>query len=175
MMAGLALDQWSDIAQCVIAIAAVLALGGAIVQIRSASRNARRVRAYEYADRFNRPEMRRRAGEWREYLEAHTYDDFKKLSWVERNELLLLANVIEEIAAMYHRRVVDRDVAAEAVGVYVEALWEVSQTFIVAARADKGPKIFCDWEAMVADTPARKLKADKKIARRRLWRKLLRG
>jgi hypothetical protein len=175
MPAGLALDQWSDVAQCVIAVAAVLALIGAVVQIRSANRNARRVRAYEYADRFNRPEMRRSAGEWREYLEAHTYDDFKNLRWVERNERLLLANVIEEVAAMYHRRVVDRDVAAEAVGVYVEGLWEVSKTFIAEARSDKGPNIFCDWEAMVADTPARKLKADRRIARRRLWRKLLHG
>ncbi len=175
MPVALTLTQWSDIAQSVIAGAAIAALFGTIALVSITHRNARRARTYEYADRFNTAEMRKRAGEWREYLEANSYEDFKGRKWVERNDILLLANVIEEVAAMYNRGRLDRNVAAEAVGVYIEGLWEASKPFVIAARADKRADLFWDWEAMAADTPGRKLKVDSKVQRRRAWRRLLRA
>ena len=175
MSPALSLIEWSYVAQCVIAVAALVALAVAGGQIWVTRATAKRVRVYEYADKFNQPEMRRRAGEWREYVEANTYEDFAALKWVERNDRLLLANVIEEVAAMYNRGMLDRSVAAEAVGFYVEGLWEASKKFVAEMRAAKGPRLFADWEHMVEDTPGRKLKADASVARRRTWRKLLRG
>jgi hypothetical protein len=170
----LTLHQWADIAQYAIAIAAYLALLGALTQILLSRADARRTRAYEYSDRFNKPSMRRRAARYREYFEdkPHSYKDFKKEKRVKRNELMLLPNVIEEVAALYHRKLIDRDVAAETLGPYVENLWEASLPFVSALRAER-PGTFCDWEEMQRDTPGRRLKANEKIARRRLRRKLL--
>jgi hypothetical protein len=177
MHVGLTLDQWGDIAQIAIAISAALALIVAAIELWRSRANARRVRAYEYSDRFNQPEMRRRAGEYREYFEdqKRTYDDFVALKRTERNELTLLPNLIEEVAALYVRKLIDRYVAAETLGPYVEELWEVSKVFAMRVRADQGPACFVDWESMVEDTPGRRAKANAKMARRRAWRKLVRG
>jgi hypothetical protein len=58
-------DQWADIAQFVIAGAAAVAVIVATVELWRSRTNARRVRAYQYSDRFNQLEMRRMAGEYR--------------------------------------------------------------------------------------------------------------
>jgi len=175
MPAGLTLVQWSYVAQVVIAVSAALALVGAAAQLLNSRANARRVRAYEYADRFNNPEWTTRASRYRDYWGKHDYQHFKKLKRVQANELLILPNVIEEIAALYHRKLIDRDVAAEVLGLYVEELWTTSLPFVSALRAEHGPDLFSDWEHMQRDTPVRKLKAKKKMDCRRAWHRLLRG
>jgi hypothetical protein len=67
MVAVLSLDGWGNIAQFVIATAGVLALAGAFAQLRLSRANARRVRVYEYADRFTDTKMLRASGEYVEY------------------------------------------------------------------------------------------------------------
>jgi hypothetical protein len=174
METALRLAQWGDIAQFVIAIVGAIALIGAIWQIVLNRANARRVRVYEYADRFNRPGLRRRSSRYRNYVEKHTYSDFKRLTRTLQNELLILPNLLEEVAALYHRGLLDRDVAAEMLGVYVENLWASSKPFMSEMRAELGANAFCDWEEMQTETPGRKLTADRKRARRRALRKLFR-
>jgi hypothetical protein len=177
MSVGLALGQWGDIAQFVIAITAGLALVVAGVELWRSRTNARRVRAYQYSDRLNQLEMRRMAGEYRKFFEdeKHTFEDFMALDRVRRNELLMLPNLIEEIAALYHRKLIDRNVAAEVVGVYVEQLWTASKAFIIELRSAYGSSAFDEWERMAQDTAGRKLKVDRKITRRRAIRMLVRG
>jgi hypothetical protein len=177
MVVGLTLDGWADIAQIVIAVSAALAVFVAVIELWRSRANARRVRAYEYSDRFNQPDMRRRAGEYREYFgdAKSTYDDYMLLKRTERNELMLLPNLIEEVAALYVRKLIDRYVAAETLGPYIEELWEVTKAFAMRVRADQVPECFIDWESMVEDTPGRRAKANAKMARRRAWRKLVRG
>lgn len=174
-MNGLSLEQWGNIAQFVIAIAGALAIVGAWLQIRSNRANARRVRVYEYADRLNRPNLVRRMARYSDFLEKHDYAHYKTLSRVRRAELLILPNLFEEIAALYHRGLLDRDVASEALGFWIELMWDESYGFISEMRAERGPRVYCDWEAMRADTPARKSKADRKITRKHARRRLLRG
>jgi hypothetical protein len=59
IVSTLSLDGWGDIAQFVIAIGGVSALAGAFGQLRLSRANARRGRVYEYADRFNDPDLLR--------------------------------------------------------------------------------------------------------------------
>jgi hypothetical protein len=89
--------------------------------------------------------------------------------------LLILANLFAEIAALYARRLLDRDVAAEVLGIYLERTWEGSHGFIRELREEKDSTLFCDWEDMQRDTPRRRLRANRRIARQRKWRILIRG
>ena len=177
MPTGLALHQWADIAQFVIALAAGLALIVAAIELWRRALNARRDRAYQYSDRFNQLDVRRMAAEYRKYFEdeKHTYEDFMGLDRVRRNELLMLPNLIEEVAALYQRKLIDRDVSAEVLGVYVEELWAPSREFVMEARVKRRRDAFEEWERMAEDTPVRKANVDRRMARRRAWRKLLRG
>jgi len=176
MVSALSLDGWGNIAQFVIAIAAAMALGFAAVEVRISRANTRRARVYDYADRFNQPEILRAGAHYRDYWESHSYADFDALGHAERLELLMLPNLIEEVAFLYNRRLLDRNVAAELLGIYVERLWRASIPLVSDLRREEGRQtIFSEWEEMQHDTPGRKMKAIRRAERHRARRKLLRG
>jgi hypothetical protein len=168
LLSTLSLSGWEDIAQFVIAIAACIALLGAFAQLRLARANARRGRVYEYADRFNEVRTLRASAAYRIYWEQNTYADYDALKLPEQLECMRLPNLIEEVAFLYNRNLLDRNVAAELLGVYVERLWEASAPLIDAARdAEKRSSVFSEWEEMQRDTPARKERAQRRRARRK--------
>jgi hypothetical protein len=170
-MAALSIDAWGDIAQLAIAVTGVLAIFGAAVQIKVARSNARRARAYEYADRFNRPEMISLTARYTDYWKSHSFTDFEALSRQSKSKLLVLPNVIEEAAAAYERKLIDRDVAAQMLGVLVEVMWKCSHALVAGARADRHDDwIYAEWEAMQKDTFKRRMRARKKTRRRRALR-----
>jgi hypothetical protein len=172
----LSLDAWGDIAQFVIAIAGVLALLGAAAQVRLSRVNARRARVYEYADRFNQRQMLRSSAAYMDAWENDFYESFKALDRADRLEWMMLPNLIEEVAFLYNRKLLDRNVAAEILGIYVERLWTVSIPLVSELRREKNrPSLFSEWEEMQRDTPARQMKAIRKAERRRARRRLLRG
>jgi hypothetical protein len=153
----LSLDGWGDIAQFVIAGSGFVALIGAGAQLSLSRANARRSRVYEYADRFNTPEMLRRTADYREYWDTHNFEHFMSLDLAEQLERLLLPNLVEEVALLYNRKLLDREVASELLGVYVERLWEVSRPLVDSVRlAEKRPTIYSEWEQMQRDTPTRR-------------------
>jgi hypothetical protein len=137
--ATLSLDGWGDIAQFVIAIAALLALLGAVAQVKAVRSTARRARAYEYSDRFNRPETILMSARYTEFWEHNSYEDFAALPREDRSEWLVLPNLIEEAAAMYNRNLVDRDVTAEVLGPLAEAMWTRSIPLVVGSRKSRKP------------------------------------
>lgn len=174
--AALALYAWADVAQFVIAIAGGLALLGAAAQVRLSRANARRARVYEYADRFNEREMLRLSALYIDAWKNSSYEEFKALDRADRSESLMLPNLIEEVAFLYNRKLLDRDVAAEILGIYVERLWSVSIPLVTELRREKNnPSVYAEWEEMQRDTPTRQLKAVRKAERRRAWRRLRRG
>jgi hypothetical protein len=64
-----------------------------------------------------------------------------------------LPNIIEEIAYLYNHGALDRNVAAELLGVYVERLWKTSESLVKEIRvAEQRPRVFIEWEQMQADT-----------------------
>jgi hypothetical protein len=168
MVAALSLDGWGSIAQLVIAVSGLVALVGAGAQLRLSRANALRSRVYEYADRFNTQEMLQRSTRYKAYWEKHSYTDFKSLDDAQQLDWLMLPNLIEEIAFLYNRKLLDRDVAAELLGVYVERLWEASQPLIGDIRQAEGrPTIFREWGQMQEDTPGRRRRAIRRDERRR--------
>ncbi len=176
LILALSLTGWADIAQLVIAIAGGLALGFAAVQVGISRTHARRARVYDYADRFNQPEILKAGAVYRDYWESHSHKDFKALDRAARLELLMLPNLIEEVAFLYNRKLLDRNVAAELLGVYVERLWVVSHPLVFDERRERNhPGLYSEWEEMQRDTPSRQLAGIRRAKRRRARRMLLRG
>jgi hypothetical protein len=175
MQIALALHDWGEIGELVLAGTAIVALVFAWLELRSSRVAARRERVYAYQEQVNQRAFREESVSYREYWEAHTFEDYKKLTRLQRNEMLMIPNLMEEIAALYNRKLLDRDVAAETLGIYVERLWTASMSFVHGLRANNGPPLYGEWEEMQRDTPGRKLRVDRKLARRRAWRKLRRG
>lgn len=170
MRMGLALHQWSDIAQFAIAIAAAMALGGALLQILVARATARRDRVYSYFDRFNQSELRRHSSLYRNYWETQSYKQFRKLGRVDQNQMLVIPNLIEEVATLYNRNLLDKDLAAEVLGVYIVGLWGAGTALVYGLRTEFEDDSFCEWERMKDDTPERQRRALRKTTRRQTIR-----
>ncbi len=174
MVAVLSLNGWGDISQLVIAVSGLVALLGAAAQLRLSRANALRNRVYEYADRFNTPEILQLSAQYKKYWKENSYAEFAALDDAQQLDWMLLPNLVEEIAFLYNRRLLDRNVAAELLGVYVERLWQASQPLIGDVRQTEGrTTIFREWEQMQADTPARRRRAIAQDERHRGWRRLL--
>jgi hypothetical protein len=173
---ALSLDAWGDIAQLVLAITGGLALGGALVQLGITRSQARQARVYTYSDRFNQLEIIRLCARYTDFWETHSYEEYRALPRPERAEWLVLPNFLEEVAALYNRKLLDRDVAADVLGMYVEDLWTVSLPLVTGERIKRNdPTIFSEWEEMQRDTPSRQMGTNRRNERRRARRKLLRG
>lgn len=153
MPVALSLAGWADIAQYVIAISAVVALAGAAAQLRISHHQARRERVFAYADLLNTLDNLRATAEHQERWSQWTATELNALTEGEQAEQMRLPNMVEEIACLYNRRVLDRDLAAELLGIYVEKLWKASERLIRELRdAEQRPRIFVEWEAMQAET-----------------------
>ena len=156
---GLSLAQWGNIAQIALAAAAIGALWFAWREIRAARDAACRQRVYDYADTFNSLDILKASARHRERWPNWTVGAFRSLPKVERSEWLRLPNLIEEVAHLYNQNALDRDIAAELLGLYAEKLWESSQKMITELRAaDQNPQLYLDWERMQIDTLARRVK-----------------
>lgn len=173
--ASVRLKDAADVAQIVLAGAAVLALIGAAIQIRVQRSIAKRQLAYEYLGRFSSRDVLELSSEFRVFWKAKTYTDFDVLGPEERSQMLVVPNLIEELGSLYNRRRLDRDVVALALGVLVELLWEEGQALIRGGKADRGEWVYCEWAEMQADTRLRRDRAHDKIRRRRAWKTLLFG
>jgi hypothetical protein len=176
MVAVLSLDGWGDIAQFVIAVGGVGALIGVYLQLRFGHATSRRARVYDYADCFNKREMLRASAEYVGYWESHTFADFDAMSLADQLEHLMMANLIEEVAFLYNRNLLDRNVAADILGFYVERLWNASSSLVNEVRTKEGrATFFSEWEEMQADTPGRSERNLRERHRRLAWRKYLRS
>jgi hypothetical protein len=153
MPVALSLAGWADIAQYVIAISAVVALAGAAAQLRISHHQARRERVFAYADLLNTLDNLRATAEHQERWSQWTATELNALTEGKQAEQMRLPNMVEEIACLYNRRVLDRDLAAELLGIYVEKLWKASERLIRELRdVEHRPRIFVEWEAMQAET-----------------------
>jgi hypothetical protein len=175
-LASLSLAALGNIAQIVIAGASVSALFGAVTQIAVTRANARRARAYDYADRFNQPEIISLTARYTDYWDKHSFEDFSALSRQTRSKLLVIPNLIEEVAAAYNRNLIDRNVAAQMLGLLAEAMWERSRPLVEGTRKERDKWIYAEWEEMQKDTLQRRMaarrKTERRIARRRLLRRV---
>jgi hypothetical protein len=168
---GLSLVAAGNIALVVAAGAAIVGLAYAAIEVRISRASSRLTRLYAYADRFNRPETLAASASYRDYWERHSVDDYLALPRTERLELMMMPNLVEEVAFLYNRRLLDRNVAAELLGIYVETLWDASQAAVIKLRIYRNnPALFSEWEEMRADTPRRTLRGIRAAERRRTRR-----
>jgi hypothetical protein len=174
---GLSLHGAADIAQIVIASAAVGAFAFAAWEVRISRTNARRSRVYDYSDRFNQLEILRACADFTEFWKKDgAWSEYQRLETIQKQERRMLPNLIEEVAFIYNRRLLDRDVAAELLGIYVERLWAVAQPLALGLRQERNrPDVYSEWEEMQRDTQERQLRGVRRAERRRAWRKLLKG
>jgi hypothetical protein len=176
VIATISLSGIGDIAQVAIAAAAVFGLGGVVIQVWIGRRHLHQERVFEYSRRFNEPSFIKLTARHTDFWQAHTYAQWKTLDREDRAEWLIVANFIEEIATLYNRGLVNRSVAAQVFGSYVENLWNHSLPLIQGARSDRSDDwIFAEWEEMKNVVPTRQLKTQRKITRQRTQRKFFRG
>ncbi|HUB36143.1 MAG TPA: hypothetical protein VL972_04910 [Solirubrobacteraceae bacterium] len=176
LLLALSLSAWGDIGLLVTAGAALVALVYAAIEVRISRTHARLKRVYDYADRFNRPKTLAAGAKYRDYWENHSAEDWENLPRAKRLELMMLPNLIEEVAFLYNRRLLDRAVAAELLGVYVEDLWSASSRQIQELRMRRNrPGLFSEWEEMQSDAPRRQLAGARASKRRRARSLLARG
>jgi hypothetical protein len=170
---GLSLDAAADIAQIGIAATAIAALIFAAAQLAHSRTLARRDRAYQYADLLKEPEMIRAVGAYQTFWFEHTFAQFRELERTERLLLNMVPNVIEGAAWLYNRELLDRDVAAELIGAFVESLWVTSEKGIFERRDHwKNPRLFAEWEEMKDDTPTCRSNANKRLEIKRYGERL---
>jgi hypothetical protein len=149
----LSMAQWADIAQYALAGAALIAICVAYFEIRVSRAAASRQRVYDYADTFNQLEFLRAAVELKETWSTWKLDVLLALPPVQQSEGMRLPNLIEEVAHLYNTEALDRDVAAELLGVYVEKLWQACEGIIREYRVhEDNSRLFVDWEKMQNDT-----------------------
>jgi hypothetical protein len=126
-------------------------------------------------DRWSSKDIRKLLADFRAFWKGNDWAAFEALTAHKRADLLVLPNLIEEVASLYNRKRIDRDVVALALGVAIEVLWEQSQVFVKGGRADRGEWTYNEWQEMQTDTRIRRERAHRKIRRRRTWKNLTRG
>jgi hypothetical protein len=153
----LSLGGWAAVAQYVFTLTTIGALGTAAWQLRQNAANAARDRTHVYVDRVT---SRESLDEWHDlkaYWRFSGYTDFRRLPGRQQVEMLRLPNLLDEVGSVYNKGGLDRDLASELLGVYVEVLWESGKQFILDMRSiDQRNKVFDEWGRMQADTQARR-------------------
>jgi hypothetical protein len=171
---GLHLSGAGAIAQMVVAVVAFFALVVAWRQVWLARATARRERAFQYSERFSEERTILRIERYKRYWERTSYEAHTARSYGEQVEWRAFANWIEEVAAMYTRNLIDRDVAAETIGIYVEELWVPTyRNYIEAARDRTNRFLYVDWQWMQEDTQRRRAVYRERVRWRRERRELI--
>ena len=136
----------------------------------------RRARVYTYAERLQQAETLEAAAEWREYWKTHRFSDWAELPISERPEWLSLVNLVEEVAALYDRKLDDREVSAPRPSASTlrgcrRTSWPMS---LVPQRRRRSPSLFDYCERCPHRSPTRRTKAEHRLTRRRRLREPIR-
>lgn len=168
----------ADWSQIVTAAAAVVALAYAGFQIRVTRGIARRELVYNYFEKFSEAEMIKLISDTRNFWQVEPrrqgerWREFNQKDREKRGMLVLLPNLLEEVASLYNGNLLDKDVTAKTLGAAAEAYWVEAQWFVERARAQRdNPRVYAEWERMVQDTPRRRQRLSEREARRLRWRR----
>ena len=159
----------ANLAQLAIAAALWLALVVGLIQVYVTRMIAKRQVAYTYFDRFTSEEIRTGISDARDFWEANDWAAFQGLSRSGRSELLVVPNLIEEVAHAYNRKQLDRGMAALVLGGLIERLWDDWQELVNRGRQWRGESVYYEWSRMQADTRTRRDREERKLQRRESW------
>jgi hypothetical protein len=149
------LSGWASIAQIVVTVVAVLALIGATVQTLLTRSANRHTLTDNYTARWSDPTRNHLMVKTIETLTVkkgetpdQRWDQFHASSLQDQFDAMVIPNLVEEIAGMYNRGLLDKTAAKEYFGYPAHALWKRAEWFVYRARKDDSD-YFIQWEAML--------------------------
>lgn len=151
----LKLAAWASIAQVALAVLALGALVGAIVQIRAARAASQVAITYNYTERFSEVTRKHLADAYQLLLlggEAPEDRFLAFLAWDSPKQLdaLVVPNLIEEIAGMYNQGLLHRPIAEDFFGILAADMWQIGSWFITRYRDHADDQNFYrQWEKML--------------------------
>lgn len=152
----LKLADWAAIAQIALALLALGALVGAIVQIYAARVASRVAITYNYTERFSEVTRKHLMDAYGLFLlgsdtaEEQRFKEF--LDWEAPKQLdaLVVPNLIEEIAGVYNHNLLHKSIAEDFFGVLAADMWQLGSWFISRYREHAGDTNFYkQWEVML--------------------------
>lgn len=157
-VAGLKLEDWADISQIVVAVIAALALLGAVVQIMQARSAARETLTYNFTHRFSHPEFlpyHQKTNDLFDFEEGEgtanqQWDLYESWSVEEKVAALLVPNLIEEMAGMYNKDLLQKQIARDFFGYSALTFWRAGWWFIKRSR-ESNPEYYRQWQTMLED------------------------
>ncbi len=155
-LAALHLDQWAAIAQLVLACTAVAALLGAFLQLRDSRSTTRQTLTYNFTARFSSPEllpynqMTRDLFELGDSSEDEGYERYLKRSFEDQLAVLIVPNLIEELAGMYNQGLLHKGIAKDYFGFTARELWNEGWWFIKRFR-ESDENFYAQWLLMLED------------------------
>jgi hypothetical protein len=161
-------DTLADRAPLAIALIGFLALCAAVVQLVVLRRRAREDRTYAYFRRYVDWDFSRHVSA---AIDHARWGNLKALTQVQRDELMLVANFFDELAAHFVRRRLDRRLTAEHFGP-LSAHYYKRFAWFVREFQTRDPKAFVEWEKMNEELKSGDGADDTalKIVQRTLWR-----
>ncbi|HKF84060.1 MAG TPA: hypothetical protein VKB23_13990 [Solirubrobacterales bacterium] len=151
----LKLADWAAIAQIALAVLALGALVGAMVQIRAARSTSQVAITYNYTERFSEVTRKHLADAYGLLLLGGEAPEDRFLAFLDWDPLkqldaLVVPNLIEEIAGMYNHGLLHRAIAEDFFGVLAAEMWQTGSWFITRYRDHADDRDFyCQWEKML--------------------------
>jgi hypothetical protein len=155
-LAALSLDQWAAIAQLVLAAIALAALVGAFIQLRDSRSTTRQTLTYNFTARFSSPEllqynqMTRDLFQLGNCTEDEGYERYLNRSFEDQLAVLIVPNLIEELAGMYNQGLLHRGIAKDYFGFTAQELWNEGWWFIKRFR-EADENFYAQWLLMLED------------------------
>jgi hypothetical protein len=151
------LVAWAAIAQIVLALSALGALIGAIVQIHAAKTASRVAITYNYTERFSETTRTHLTAAYDLFVlggetAEERFTDFLEWDPPQQLDALVVSNLIEEIAGMYNNNLLHKPIAGDFFGVLAAEMWQLGSWFIglYRSRADD-TNFYRQWELMLID------------------------
>jgi hypothetical protein len=148
------LADWASIAQIVLAITAVLALAGAIWQTHASGSATRASITFGFTTRFSSPEFLPYIGKTMELVKPSKdsaevrFAAFHEMDREEQLAALVVPNLIEELAGMYNRGLLNKKITKDYFGDFARDLW-VSGSWLFGSWREKDQEFFAQWYLML--------------------------
>ncbi len=150
----LKLADWASISEILLAAIALLALGGAALQIFAERSTTRETLTYNYTERFATPALLayHQMTEDLFRLEGASgdqrYEVFQGWKYEDQLAALLVPNLFEELAGMYNQGLLHKKITKEFFGLTALDVWNRGSWFIDRSRQST-PEYYEQWELML--------------------------
>lgn len=159
------------------AVIALFALGGAVLQLWYTRKTTRETRAHQYLKRYDDPQLLPYIEKSHRFIGPRDVSgevlvaEWDVMPFRDRLDAAVFPNFWEELAGMYNRKLVDRDIIDAYFGDAALDYWKRTTWLAEHMRANDDsrvstddPGIYQEWETMCATIRSRREKRRKKPA-----------